>query len=275
MPLIFRLTGHFFGRFFDNEIVSQSGDMRTSVVQALALLAAPGMFGSFYMLPHRLRFDDPFAHNWLLIGDIHFFVTYGMVVMGLVMVFEWDALFPDRSDYLVLTPLPLGGFAIFAAKFAALILFLGLFLIDINFFSSALAPLMAGGEGTPAGRIGMISLAHARALFAAGAFMSLSLATIQGVLINLLPGSWFRRVSPWVQLVLMTFLILVLFLFPMLSAGLRALVARDSPLLRWYPPFWFLGLYLDSLPGSPGGAIFHELAGIARRALPLAAATFA
>ena len=33
-----------------------------------------------------------------------------------------------------------------------------------------------------------------------------------------------------------------------------------SPLLRWFPPFWFLGLYLDMLPGQPAGPAFHELA---------------
>ena len=36
------LVGHFLGRFFDNEIVSQEGDMRTNVVQALGLVGRPG-----------------------------------------------------------------------------------------------------------------------------------------------------------------------------------------------------------------------------------------
>ena len=48
--------------------------------------------------------------------DCYFFVLYSMVVMGLVMVLNWDALFPDRRDYLILTPLPLPANAIFAGK---------------------------------------------------------------------------------------------------------------------------------------------------------------
>jgi hypothetical protein len=36
------LVPHFFGRFFDNEIVSQDADMRTNVVQALGFVAVPG-----------------------------------------------------------------------------------------------------------------------------------------------------------------------------------------------------------------------------------------
>ena len=118
------LVRHFFGRFFDNEIVSQSGDMRTNVVQAFGLVATPGLMVPFYMIPQRARFDHPFAYNWILLSDYYFFIMFSMVVMGFVMVFEWDALFPDRKDYLILTPLPLGGGAIFAGKTIALVLFL-------------------------------------------------------------------------------------------------------------------------------------------------------
>ena len=41
------LVRHFFGRFFDNEIVSQNGDMRTNVVQAFGLVATPGIMVPF------------------------------------------------------------------------------------------------------------------------------------------------------------------------------------------------------------------------------------
>src|SRR4051812_24722075 len=110
------LVRHFFGRFFDNEIVSQDTDMRTNVVQTLGFVAVPAMFAAFSMLPTAVRFDQPFAFNWLLINDYYFFVLYSMVVMGFVMVFEWDSLFPDRKDYIILTPLPLGAASIFLAK---------------------------------------------------------------------------------------------------------------------------------------------------------------
>ena len=55
------LIRHFFGRFFDNELVSQHGDMRTNVVQAFGLVATPGLMVPFYMIPQRARFDHPFA----------------------------------------------------------------------------------------------------------------------------------------------------------------------------------------------------------------------
>ena len=85
------------------------------------------------------------------------------------------------------------------------------------------------------------------------------------MLINVLTGRGFRRVSPWVQMALMGVLIVILFLTPLACASIRPLVESHSPLLRWFPPFWFLGLYLDMLPGQPAGPAFHELAALARQ----------
>ncbi|HEY1340459.1 MAG TPA: hypothetical protein VGF59_23265 [Bryobacteraceae bacterium] len=269
------LVRHFFGRFFDNDIVSQSGDMRTNVVQALGLVAVPGMFVSFYMLPQRVRFDQPFLHNWVLIGDYYFFVLYSMIVMGFVMVFEWDALFPDRKDYLILTPLPIGGNAVFAAKMAALVIFLGLFVIDTNLFCTMLAPMIAGPAGTSPAVAWRLVVGHVAAVVSAGVFVALTFASIQGVLINVLSARAFRRISPWVQMASMGVLITILFLTPMLIASIRPLVEQDSPLLRWFPPFWFLGWYMDLLPGRPGGVVFHELAPLAKNALAISAVAFA
>src|SRR5690349_5573142 len=94
------------------------------------LLLVRHFFGRF--------FHHPFANQWILLSDYYFFIVYSMVVMGLVMVFQWDALFPDRRDYLILTPLPLSGNAIFAGKTTALVIFLGLFLVMTNFFCTLL-----------------------------------------------------------------------------------------------------------------------------------------
>ena len=269
------LVRHFFGRFFDNEIVAQEGDMRTDVVQALGFVAVPGMFAAFAMLPTGVRFDQPFAHGWEVITDYYFFVLYSMTVMGFVMVFEWDSLFPDRKDYIILTPLPLGESAIFLAKVGALILFLGMFVLDANFLGMLLGPLISGGGGTVFRIVGRIMLAHSIAVLSGGIFVAMAFAGLQGVLINCLTGRAFRRVSAWAQMASMAFLITVLFLTPFMAGAIRPLFEQQSPLLRWFPPFWFLALYMDLLPGQPGGAVFHDLAPLALRAVGIAAAVFA
>ena len=121
--------------------------------------------------------------------------------MGFVMVFEWDALFPDRKDYLILTPLPLSGNAIFAGKTLALLLFLGLFALDANFFCTLLAPLITGGEGTAAPIVWRLIEVHAIAVVSAGAFVAMGIASIQEVLINSSPdedsGAFLRGCKWW------------------------------------------------------------------------------
>jgi hypothetical protein len=269
------LVRHFFGRFFDNEIVSQQGDMRTNVVQTLGFVAVPGMFAAFAMLPTGVRFDQPFANGWELVIDYYFFSMYSMVVMGFVMVFEWDALFPDRKDYIILTPLPLGETAIFFAKVAALILFLGFFVLDANILGMALCPLISAGNFTAAPVVARVAAAHAAAVLSGGIFVALVFAGLQGLLINCLTARAFRRVSPWVQMASMAFLITILFLTPQLAGSIRPLFEQHSPLLRYFPPFWFLALYMELLPGRPGGALFHDIAPLATRAVGAAAAVFA
>jgi hypothetical protein len=268
------LAGHFFGRFFDNEIVSQDTDIRTNVVQALGILASPGMFIAFYMLPQMVQYDRLFSRNWMLVSDYYFFVLYSMVVMGFVMVLEWDSFFPDRKDYLVLTPLPLGSVSIFLAKVTALLLFLGLFIVDTNVLSTVLAPLISGGNRTPVTTMWRLMGVHAVAVGSAGLFVALSFAALQGLFINILTGRAFRRISPWLQMASMGLMITMLFLTPLACGSVRMLFEGHSPLLRWFPPFWFLALYVDMLPGQPGGAMFHELAPLATRGLGYAAAAF-
>ncbi len=280
MSAFLLLVRHFFGRFFDNEIVSQTTDMRTNVVQALGLIASPGMFLPFYMILEHVHFDHPFDHGWLLITDYYFFVVYSMIVMGLVMVFEWDALFPDKKDYLILTPLPLGGNMIFAGKVVALVGFLGLFVIDSNFLCTLLGPLVSDKDVRTVmnplrAELGQVIAAHAIAVVSGGVFVALVFAGLQGVMINVLTARAFRRISPWVQMVSMGMLISVLFLTPLAMDTLRPLFERQSPVLRYFPPFWFLALYMDLLPGQPGGPMFHDLAQLARRALEVSAGVFA
>ena len=93
------LVRHFFGRFFDTETLSPHGDAEAGVIQTLGILAVPGAFFVLLFRPLTLW-------GWPLVSVRYIFVLYSMIVMGFVMVFQWDALFPDRRDYQILTPLP-------------------------------------------------------------------------------------------------------------------------------------------------------------------------
>src|SRR5712692_1585850 len=116
------LIRHFFGRFFDNELVSPHSEMQASVSKIIAVLAAPGIV-CFWLLPRYtyLSFEPPDVAEAASLPDKLFFLTFSMAVMGFVTVLEWDALFPDRRDFSILVPLPISLRTMFAAKVVSLI----------------------------------------------------------------------------------------------------------------------------------------------------------
>src|SRR5262245_24193026 len=188
------------------------------------MLALPGAIVALFTLA-----DHPFERSqlgtlWLRAGDRYTFVCYSMVVMGFVMTFKWDSIFPDRRDYLILTPLPISLRDFFVAKAVSLGIFLLLFALAINFFSCILVPWAFAVRNNRLDMLLPALLAHAAAIFSGAIFTALLLAAFQGVLINLMTPAAFRRVSSWIQMISMMALVTVLLITPGISANVRLLV---------------------------------------------------
>lgn len=96
---VWRLAMHFFRRFFENDLVPGGEDVLTTVIRALAIVTAPGLMFAFW-----LQNQYPQRTIWGRLEDEYFFVMFSFVTMAGVAVFEWEMLFPDRLDFLVLTP---------------------------------------------------------------------------------------------------------------------------------------------------------------------------
>jgi hypothetical protein len=255
------LVRHFFDRFFDKEALSPQGEPEASVVQMLGILAVPEAF--FVLLFRPLSFT-----GWDLVAVRYLFVSFSMIVMGFIMVIEWDALFPDKRDYQVLTPQPLRLSTLFLAKGAALAIFLGIFLLDVNFFGVLLWPGIDGGTG-----MASILLSHLAAVAAGGLFAAVSVAAIQGVLVTVFRGTVYRRVSVAVQTFLMALLVMLLVLMPLTAAGMRWAAERHPQYLVWFPPYWFAGLY-ETLRPATHSAVLRNVGWLAWRAVGVAAAVF-
>jgi len=232
------LIRHFFGRFFDTEALSPQGDPQANVTQTLGILAVPSAFFVLVFRPLNL-------FGWSLVAVRYIFLSISMILMGFIMVFEWDALFPDRRDYQILTPLPLGLSHLFLAKAAALGMFLGIFLLDINFFGVLLWRAIDTGP-----RPINLFLSHVTAVLAAGLFAALSVAALQGVLITILPAKAYRRVSVGIQTAFMGLLVMLLFLSPMMGFAMERLIKTNNPGVYWFPGFWFAGLYEALRPAT-------------------------
>src|SRR5579885_2068463 len=73
-----------------------------------------------------------------------------MLVVGLFAVMSWDSMFPDRRDVLVLSPLPVRAWTLFAAKAAAIATALGLTVAALNAITGlAEPPLFASAPVAP------------------------------------------------------------------------------------------------------------------------------
>ncbi len=236
---VFRvLLKHCFDRFFDRESLSPQGEPEASLAQILGFLAVPGAF--FVLL-----FRPLLIMRWELISVRFLFVNFSMVVMGFVMVFEWDALFPDRRDYQTLTPLPLPLRMLFLAKLTALFALLGVFLLDINAFAVLFWPGIDGGSDVLS-----ILGCHSLVVLAAGLFMALAAGAVQGVLVTTLSGSALRRVSVFLQTTFMGVLVTLLIISPLVGFHIKDLVKLHHPVLYWFPGFWFIGLYETLRPAT-------------------------
>jgi hypothetical protein len=254
----------FFSRFFDKESLSPQGDAAANVVQTLGILAAPGGFISLL-----LYFNPQIKTGWNLVSVRCLFLWLSMVVVGFVVVFEWDALFPDRRDYQILLPLPLPLWKLFLAKMAAFLLFLSLFLAAINGAATLFWPSVFDS-----GNFLEIIATHLLIVILSRLFSAFAAASIQGLLLIIVPARLFRPAATCVQTILMTILVMLFFLSPLLAGFVRPAVVAFGGLARYVPAFWYVGLY-EQLRPATGNRALLDLGQMALPGLGCAVALFA
>lgn len=226
------LLVYFFRRFFENDVLQGTGDTITTIVRALSIAAAPGLMLAFF-----LQNQYPGRTAWGRVEDHYFFVLYSMLVMAGVAVFEWEMLFPDRLDFLVLSPLPVRGREMLSAKAGALGLFLGLFLFAANALGVLMLPLVSKEL------FWRQVLAQAIAVTCSGAFGALAVLAAGGVLICVLPARVFRMISPVLQMLVVAALGLLLVHYARFGDSLDKTLHLPMGHAKWVPSFWFLGVY--------------------------------
>jgi len=244
-----RLIEHFFRRFFDNDTVQVEGDTLTTVVRAISAVAAPGLMFAFFLQTHY-----PGRSVWGTIEDQYFFVMFSFVTMGAVTTFSGEMLFPDRIDFLVLSPLPLKPLQTLTAKGCALIGFLLLFLFGSNVFGTLLYPTVARGN------LLRHLYAHGVAVTLAGVFAAAGVLAVNGLLLCVLDQARFRVASPIVQMVSMAAFLLMLLHYVRYGDRMQLLFPYPLGPAGWVPPFWFLGLYQRLLNGDAAPAFTQALA---------------
>jgi hypothetical protein len=241
-------------RFFESDDAAPGAGFQTNIYQVLGFLATTGFVVAYVMVAgfselRRKSGPDPNAALhilWL------FALAYSFAVIGFATFFEWDMLFPNRRDFLILASFPIRLRDLFAAQLTALGKFLLLLIVAVNIFPALLLILMVALSPEFRG-VGLRLVAgQFAATFGVSAFAFLGVAAAQGVLINLTSPPIFRRISPWVQMLGMSVMILSILTCPIYMQLLVSAVKARALWLWLFPPVWFTGLYDLFLPNRHG-----------------------
>jgi hypothetical protein len=265
------LVRTFFDDFVSPRLEDGEEDDRPPMMPyILGMLIGPAAFFCCYELPRYadIRLKLPlFSQQGATIEAKFFLTTFTIVAVGFFMAWRWDSLFVDERDYLILASLPVTSRTIFAAKFTALLLAVGVIVACVNIAPAIAYPAMAtvGGVSAPASY-----LVHTLVTLSAAVFTFAFFLGLQTFLLTVFSYSVARRLAPLVQLVSSAALAFM-FLISLDASAVVAQVQRsDLPLLRLLPTYWFVGLYQQLLGRSD--SVWHAIAVHAEYALAAAVA---
>ena len=211
-----RLVAHSGLRLFSSASDSGEAGPGLSIGAILALLAAPGGFVSLLILDkyssllnffRGTRSFDPYMSS---LPDQYFFLSFSMVVTGIVTVLKWDNIFPDRRDYLNLSPLPIATRQIFFANITAITLVALAFAVDVNAASSLLFPMDVTMQQPRFVFFLQFAGAHFAGVVLGSLFAFFALFAVIGTLMAVLPYAVFRRISLLVRVLIVILLLSLL-----------------------------------------------------------------
>jgi len=269
------LLNLFQDRFFESDDVSPGGGFQTNINQVLGFLLTSSFVVTYLSMPavssivNRSRGVEL---GWALRGLQLLSPAYTFAVIGFAAFFEWDMLFPNRRDFLILASFPVRLRDLFAAQLTALAKFLGLLIFAVNIFPTLFVALISL-SARYRGRALRFVLAEIAATVGVSAFAFFGVAALQGLLINLTSPRLFRRISPYIQMCGMSLMILSLLTYPIYMQLLRHAAETHQLWLWLLPPVWFTGLYDLFFPGAQG--LFASLGVHSLRMLAAAIALFA
>jgi hypothetical protein len=257
-------------RVVDLELLSADGDPMKLVGQLAALLAAVSFLFCTPLILASGAIEE--SSLWTL---EHALIATTMLLIGLFSVLNWDSIFPDKRDVLVLAPLPVHPEIIFVAKLSALAYAMGVSALALNVFSGLLWPLYLASTVSFMGILRSFA-AYWTTVAVAAAFMFFTVLSIQGVASQLMPRQLFLRLSALIQTTLFCIFLGMYILEPSLETPQALNAPENQRLLAWLPTYWFFGLFhrLDGVKG-PARAAFAALADRASIALVVVIATAA
>ena len=261
LPLDFRvLCRQFMLRVIDLEALSIEADVTGYLGQfagvAIMVSAVHTLIAWTYFAPMNLETRIAFQCHFE-----QYLIATMMLVVGIFAVVSWDAIFPDKRDIMVLSPLPVTTRSILFAKLASSGALLGLAILALNCLCGIAWPFVLGiSAGFINGFLRTLA-AYWFTMIAASAFLYGSVLTIQGLSSWLLPRKFFLRLSAFLQVAALALLLSVYFLQGTITSLAALAAPQNRRLLAASPSFWFFALF-----NQVRGTLPDNLAWLANRA---------
>jgi len=243
-----RLVQLFVARIFRGGGDTDAEGIDLGVGLVLTLLAMPGGFVSVFLfdkygsLLQWLRGQTNVDTLRLAFPDEYFFIVLSMTVTGAIAVWRWDAIFPDRRDYMNLAHLPISARTIFFANLLAVVFLVGLVALDVNAASCALFPMVvSASQGTLLFFVKFAAV-HAIGVLLSSLFSFLAVFAILGLLIAILPPRLLRRVSAYAKGLVVVYLVTLLCTSFMIPDLLRRVKGPAPSWTLLFPSCWFVSL---------------------------------
>lgn len=235
----------FVGRIFHGDGDSTDSELGLTLGLVLSLLALPGglysillaeKYSTLLLWMRHQRGFDPLAGA---LPDEYFFIVLSMTVTGVVAVWRWDSIFPDRRDFSNLVHLPISMRRIFLANVVAIVFLAMVLAFDVNAISALLFPLVVSASVETFSFFVQFVWVHALVVILASLFSFFAVFVTVGALMIVLPYRAFRRISLYARSVLMACLVATLSTSFAVPSMLEKL---PETWVRFLPPVWFLGL---------------------------------
>ena len=261
LPLEYRvLSRQFMLRVVDLEALSIEADIPQFLGQfagvAIMLSIVHSVIAWAYFAPMSMSERIGFACHFE-----QYLIATMMLAVGIFAVISWDAVFPDRRDIMVLSPLPVKARTILFAKLGASGGILALEILTLNILSGFVWPFALGMAGGFVQGFLRTCAAWWFTMIAASLFMYSSALAIQGISALLLPRRLFMQVSAVMQVAGFAAILSVYFLQGTLTSMAALAAPQNQWLLASSPSFWFFALF-----NQMRGVLPQELAWVAQRA---------
>lgn len=214
----------------------------------LTLLAMPGgfvsvlLFDKYGSLLQWLRGQTNVDALLIAFPDEYFFIVLSMTVTGAIAVWRWDAIFPDRRDYMNLAHLPVSARTIFGANLVAIVFLVGLIAFDVNAASCVLFPMVVSASQGSLLFFLKFGAVHALGVLLSSVFSFVAVFAMLGLLVATLPPRVVRRLSIYVRAMIVVYLVTQL----CTSFAIPSLLQRAKGPAPWwtllFPSCWFVSL---------------------------------